>query len=499
MSRFSAKQILQQSSFAFSTLDYSFNSGIMGQERDFLPRLSPEVAEMDYLVPISKRGRTPESSVYIILGILSSVICFFSAGNTGESARFAVRKPAEKRFYAFDEFGGRPVACSSERRGRSLLENVSLVIGSSLAFLIGSSQVSIGMSLFGIMAVLICFLMGSLQVRVSILQIVALVIGLHVRVLEHARGQSSSGQAGGSRAGNVGEERNGSRGERGDGSGAKVYALFANMNFDDCIKKEPRQPPACSFERRNIGSSQVSIGVSLFGITAVLIYLLIDSLPVRVSILQVVALVIGLHGRVKEHAQGQGSSGTAGGKGAGNGDEHRTGSRDGGDENGRIGRGINERRDSGIGGGEQRRGKDDDDDNDARQMVGNVENGRGRNPSLEQIANIFLPIIIQSIAIIMDIDDARLSTTGRAIRYLSTIINLLGFICCAAVLCQPYTNPRVASILNPRIAGILSRIGSALAVLGFISMMAINLPLHLSGVIGLAFLAVLAIFVVDFS
>lgn len=352
----------------------------MGQKRDLFLFLSPDVAknkmdDWDHWVQRTKRGRTPKSSVYIILGILSSVIGLFSAGNTGESARFAVRKPAEKRFYAFDEFGGRPVACSSERRGRSLLENLSLVIG--------SSQVSIGMSLFGIIAVLICFLMGSLQVRVSVLQIVA--------------------------------------------------------------------------------------------------------------------LVIGLHGRVKEHAQGQSSSGTAGGKGARNADEHRTGSRDGGDENGRIGRGINERRHSGIGGGGQRRGNGDDDDNDGREMVGNVENGSGGNPSLEQIANIFLPIIIQSIAIIMDIDEAQLSTTGRVILYFSTIINLLGFLCCAAVLCQPHTNPRVARILNPRIAGILSRIGSALAVLGFISMMAINLPLHLSWVIGLAFLAALAMFVLDIS
>ncbi|KAM4105825.1 hypothetical protein ACB094_04G022400 [Castanea mollissima] len=342
----------------------------MGQERDFPPRRSSEAADFLKNVYFSAEGSSHAfdekkvSSACIILGILSSVFGFFSAGNTGESDRFAVRKPAEERFYDLI-----PI--------QSFLENEYLVIGSLLAFEIGLSQVSVGMSLFGIIAVLICFFMGSLQVRVSILHIVALVMGSHVRV--------------------------------------------------------------------------------------------------------------------KEHAQGQSSSGTAGGKGAGNVDEHRNGSRDGGDENGRLG---NEGSHSGIGGGGQRRGNGDDDDNDGRKMVGNVENGGGGNPSLEQIANIFLPIILQAISIIMGIDEAQLSTTGRVIRYFSTIINLLGFLCCAAVLCEPHTNPRVSRILNP-IAGILSRIGSALAVLGFISMMAINIPLHLSWVIGLAFLAVLAIFVFD--
>lgn len=347
-------------------MDYSFNSGIMGQDRDSPPRPSPEGALEKYF------ERLPA-------GI--------------EFARYALNfrsYPAEKRFNALGTFRlGLEVHVLVILNylipilGSFFLKNKYLVIGSFLAFGIGLSQVSVGMSLFGIIAVLICLFMGSLQVRVSILHIVALVMGLHVRV--------------------------------------------------------------------------------------------------------------------KEHAQGQSSSGTAGGKGAGNADEHRNGSRDGGDKKGRIGRGINEGRHSGIGGGGQRRGNEDDDDNDGREMVGNVENGGGGNPSLEQIANIFLPIIFQSIAIIMGIDEAQLSTTGRAIRYFSTIINLLGFLCCAAVLCQPHTNPRVARILNPRIAGILSRIGSALAILGFISMMAINIPLHLSWVIGLAFLAVLAIFVLDFS
>lgn len=142
--------------------------------------------------------------------------------------------------------------------------------------------------------------------------------------------------------------------------------------------------------------------------------------------------------------------------------------------------------------GEERRGGIDG----GGDMVANVENGR--NPRPEDIAIVFLPIIGQSIASIMAVDEAQLSTTGRVIRSLSMIINLLGFVSCAAVLWQPNTNPRVARILNPRIA-VISRMGSALAVLGFISMMAIKLPLYLSWIMYLAFLVLLAIFLVDIA
>lgn len=191
-----------------------------------------------------------------------------------------------------------------------------------------------------------------------------------------------------------------------------------------------------------------------------------------VSLLQIVALpVICSQVRVKKHGEGQSSCGATGGSGAGSMGGSRGG---GGDENGRIGSGIGEGRRSGMGGGAQRRGNEDDDDNDGRHMVGNVENGRNRRP--EDIANTFLPIILQSIAIITAIDRAQLSTTGRVIRSLSMIINLAGFICCTAVLWPLHTNPGVARMLNPRIAGILSSIGSALAVLGFVSMMATYLP-----------------------
>ena len=77
------------------------------------------------------------------------------------------------------------------------------------------------------------------------------------------------------------------------------------------------------------------------------------------------------------------------------------------------------------------------------------------------------------------------------------IINLVGFICFVVVLWQPYTNPRVARLMNPRVATILSRIGSALAVLGFLSTIAIDLPIYLGWISGLAFLLLLAMFLVD--
>ena len=117
------------------------------------------------------------------------------------------------------------------------------------------------------------------------------------------------------------------------------------------------------------------------------------------------------------------------------------------------GHGIGEGRLRGIGGGGQGQGNGDDDDNHARRIVGNVANGRRpRNPTPEEIAGIFLPI--KSIANIMSLNEVELSTTGRVIRYFSMIINSVGFICCAAVLWRPSTNPRVARILNPRISGI---------------------------------------------
>ena len=270
---------------------------------------------------------------------------------------------------------------------------------------------------------------------------------------------------------------------------ARSVVLFYSANLDALDELKGR-PPACSGERRE-GSLLETVALVIVSSLA----LMIGSLQVRVSLLKIVALVVnGSQVTVKKHGEGESSSGPAGGSGAGNAGGSRGG---GGDENGRIGHGIGEGRCCGIGGGRQRRGNGDGDDNDGGHMVGNVENGG--NPRPEETENIFLTIILQSIAIILAIDDAQLSTTGRVIRSFSMIINLLGFICCAAVHRQPHTNPRVARLLNPRIARILSRIGSALSVLGFISMMAIGitLPLYLRWIIGLTFLVLLAIFMVD--
>lgn len=188
------------------------------------------------------------------------------------------------------------------------------------------------------------------------------------------------------------------------------------------------------------------------------------------------------HGHQSHHNQGR-SSGPARGSGAGN-------------AGGNLNRAINH----GVGGGPGGRSGgsahgDDEDDNNGRDVIGNVENGR--NPRPEERATLFLPIIIGSIAYMVSLNDAELSTTGRFIRHFSMIINLLGFICFAVVLWQPYTNPRVARLMNPRVATILSRVGSALAVLGFLSTIAIDLPTYLSWISGLAFVFLLAMFLFD--
>lgn len=265
---------------------------------------------------------------------------------------------------------------------------------------------------------------------------------------------------------------------------------------------EPSDKPKSSVYSKN---GKIGLGICtslsfLFELLFPELALAIDLSNVSICIILfgMVALAeISLQVIVKKHGQGQRSSEPAGGSRAGNaGGSIGGGGGGGGDKDRDIGEGSRR----GIGGGGQGQGNGDDDDNDDRRSVGNVGNGwRPRNPTPEEIAAIFLPIIIQSIANIMSLNEAELSTTGRVIRYNSIIINSVGFICCVAVLWRPYTNPRVARILNPRISGILSRSGSALAVLGFISMMGIDLPLYLSWIMGLAFLVFLAFFLVDIS
>lgn len=217
------------------------------------------------------------------------------------------------------------------------------------------------------------------------------------------------------------------------------------------------------------------ISICLFEKAAVLICIWTDSLQTRFS----------RGGRAKQHGpgpdKGQSSNAPAGGSRAGN----------AGVNNGARGK-NRDRGNRGIGRGNSGRGDDDDHGRDA---MGHEENGSYPRP--EERSVIFLPIITGSIAYIVSLNDAELSTTGRVIRQFSMIINLVGFICCAVVLWQPYTNPRFARLMNPRVATILSRIGSALAVLGFLSTIAIDLPTYLSWISGLAFMFVLAMFLVD--
>lgn len=183
--------------------------------------------------------------------------------------------------------------------------------------------------------------------------------------------------------------------------------------------------------------------------------------------------------RTHGHSQGPSSSGPAGKSRAGN----ASGNRGGGGRNRGTNHGIGGGR---RGGGGHTQGNGDEGDNGGDQ-IGNVGEGSYSRP--EERAVIFLPIITGSIAYMVSLNDAELSSTGRFIRHFSMIINLLAFICCAVVLWQPYTNPRVATTL--------SRIGSALAVLGFLSTIAIDLPTYPSWINGLVFIALLAIFLVD--
>ena len=184
--------------------------------------------------------------------------------------------------------------------------------------------------------------------------------------------------------------------------------------------------------------------------------------------------------RVKKHGEGQSSSTPTGGARNAGEDQERNGS---------IGRGIDEGGNGGIGGNGERRGNGDDDDNDRREKVRDVENGR--NPKLMEIDTFLAQILIDSIVTIVAFDEAQLTTTGRVIRSFSLIINLLGFICLAAVIWQERTNPGTVRYLR--------RTGSALALLGFILMTAINLPGYLRWIIWLTILVLLTIFMVDIS
>lgn len=193
--------------------------------------------------------------------------------------------------------------------------------------------------------------------------------------------------------------------------------------------------------------------------------------------------------RFKERGQGQSSSRSAEGSGARNVNEQRTESRVG--NSGRLGRDIGR-----IGGDGQRRDNGDDDDNRHR-MVGDVDNGRGpRNPRRDEIVEIYLPIVVQTLTALLQIDDAQLSDTDRLIRCFAVMTNLLAFLCCLFVIRQPNMNQGNARIL---FLSRMIRIASALSVMGFVPILAINLPLNLRWLVFLAFLAVVAMFWVDIS
>ena len=113
-------------------------------------------------------------------------------------------------------------------------------------------------------------------------------------------------------------------------------------------------------------------------------------------------------------------------------------------------------------------GNGDDDDNDRRGWVGDIEDERrpmGARP--DRMAEILLPFIVQIIATLESLDITRLSARARILRVVSLGFNSGALVCFSASIRQRGTNPRLASIL--------SWIGSVATFLGFISMIAMAL------------------------
>ncbi|KAM3750186.1 hypothetical protein ACB098_04G018800 [Castanea mollissima] len=172
------------------------------------------------------------------------------------------------------------------------------------------------------------------------------------------------------------------------------------------------------------------------------------------------------HAKRSNQGESPGSGGRAG--------EERNGG--GGDGNQGIGGGVgggghregigNERR--GSRGRSHGGGNGDDDDNDRGGRVGYIEDGRRpMGPRQDRMAEILLPFNFQIFATVESIEITGLSVRVRIVRVVS-----LGFISVALVCLSASIRQRRA---NPRLASILSWIGSVATFLGFISMIAMAL------------------------
>ena len=72
---------------------------------------------------------------------------------------------------------------------------------------------------------------------------------------------------------------------------------------------------------------------------------------------------------------------------------------------------------------------------------------------------------------LLQINDAQLSDTDKLIRCFAMVTNLLAFLCCLFVIRHPNMNQG-----NARILSRMSRIASALSVMGFVPILAIGPP-----------------------
>ena len=110
----------------------------------------------------------------------------------------------------------------------------------------------------------------------------------------------------------------------------------------------------------------------------------------------------------------------------------------------------------------------DDDDNDRRGWVGYiVDERRLMGPRQYRMTEILLSFNFQIFATIESLDITGLSVRVRIVRVVSLGLTSVALVCLSASIQQQDTNPRLASIL--------SWIGSVATFLGFISMITMAL------------------------
>lgn len=106
------------------------------------------------------------------------------------------------------------------------------------------------------------------------------------------------------------------------------------------------------------------------------------------------------------------------------------------------------------------------------------------------MAKTSLVVIAQSTTVVIGLNFPVQSSTARGFRVGALGTNLVSFVFSMAAICQSHSNTRYAEIWD--------RLGTLAAALGYILMIAINLPIYLGWMIPLAGIALLAIFMKSF-